>query len=207
MNLKLTKDFDIKKKINFLDFDEIEYGIVKGNGTILFVKAGQDGSIYGYKNKYLNMAKNINKKYGISVICSSNPYIGLNPLNHDLKVVDEYARNEKFNDYKIYYMGTSNCAFIGCYFGMKYQQIKRILFINMPLDITTIKKLKNKIPKFFGEKLTFVYGTLDESYLMIDEIKEFQNDKIQFEFYSDQDHYFLKNNFLLDELPEKYLLN
>lgn len=42
---------------------------------------------------------------------------------------------------------------------------------------------------------------------MIDEIKEFQNDKIQFEFYSDQDHYFLKNNFLLDELPEKYLLN
>lgn len=196
MNLKLTKDFD-----------EIEYGIVKGNSTILFVKAGQDGSIYGYKNKYLNMAKNINKKYGISVICSSNPYIGLNPLNHDLKVVDEYARNEKFNDYKIYYMGNSNGVFIGCYFGVKYQQIKRMLLINMPLDITTINKIKNKIPKFFGEKLTFVYGTLDESYLMIDEIKEFQNDKIQLEFYSDQDHYFSKNNFLLDELPEKYLLN
>ena len=29
MNLKLTKDFD-----------EIEYGIVKGTSTILFVKAG-----------------------------------------------------------------------------------------------------------------------------------------------------------------------
>ena len=205
MNLKLTKDFEMK--IYFLDFDEIEYGIVKGNSTILFVQAGQDESIYGYKNKYLNMAKNINKKYGISVICSSNPYIGLNPLNHDLKVVDEYARNEKFNDYKIYYMGTSNGAFIGCYFGVKYQQIKRMLLINMPLDITTINKIKNKIPKFFGEKLTFVYGTLDESYLMIDKIKSFQNDKIHFEFYSGQEHYFSKNNFLLDELPEKYLLN
>lgn len=30
---------------------EIEYGIINGNNTIVFVKTGLEGSCYGYENK------------------------------------------------------------------------------------------------------------------------------------------------------------
>ena len=65
--------FDKEIKKEFKDIAIIEYGIVEGNNTIVFIKAGQNGSLYGYQNKYIRMAKNVNKKYGCSVICSSNP--------------------------------------------------------------------------------------------------------------------------------------
>ena len=38
----------------------IDYGIIEGNNNILFIKVGQNGSIYGYDNKYLKIANNIN---------------------------------------------------------------------------------------------------------------------------------------------------
>ena len=35
----------------FKDIATIEYGAIKGNNTIVFIKVGQDGSIYGYEDK------------------------------------------------------------------------------------------------------------------------------------------------------------
>ena len=52
----------------------IQYGIIKGNNKILFIKPGQDGSMVGYMDKYYNLAKYINNKYQYTVICSNNPY-------------------------------------------------------------------------------------------------------------------------------------
>lgn len=211
--MKLNKDFDKKKQIDFFGIEVIEYGIISGNNTIIFAKSGQDGSIYGYKNKYLNLAINLNKKYGVSVICSSNPFIklsnssmGLNPLDHDIKIIDEYAKESEFVDYQIYYMGVSNGALIGCVYGINYPRIKKLLLINPPL-VNTIGKVMIGIQKFNGEKMTFVFGTLDESYPFVNIIKCFQSNKIKFEIFKGQDHYFSKNNFCLEELPEKFLLN
>ena len=68
---------------------EIEYGVVIGNNNVLFIKAGQNGSKYGYNNKYLQIASRINKKYGYSVVCSSNPFDGTNPLDVDLAAIKE----------------------------------------------------------------------------------------------------------------------
>lgn len=61
MNLEFDKE--IKSKFNN---NVIEYGIVNGDNTIVFIKAGQNGSLYGYNNKYIKMAKRLNSKYGIS---------------------------------------------------------------------------------------------------------------------------------------------
>ena len=82
--------FDEIIKKEFKDIAVIEYGIIKGNSTIVFIKAGQNGSIYGYENKYLTIAGKLNKKYGYTVISSSNPFDGNNPLDHDMDVVKEY---------------------------------------------------------------------------------------------------------------------
>ena len=59
--------FDKEIHSNFND-EIIDYGIVEGNNIIVFIKAGQDGSLYGYQNKYIKMARRLNKKYGCSVI-------------------------------------------------------------------------------------------------------------------------------------------
>ncbi len=40
---------------------EIEYGIINGNNTIVFVKAGLEGSCYGYENKYVRIGRALNK--------------------------------------------------------------------------------------------------------------------------------------------------
>ena len=47
--------FDKEIHSNFND-EIIDYGIVEGNNIIVFIKAGQDGSLYGYQNKYIKMA-------------------------------------------------------------------------------------------------------------------------------------------------------
>ena len=80
MSDKVKFDVEINKK--FSDNIIINYGIVNGNNTIVFIKAGQDGSLYGYQDKYIKMAKRLNQKYGCSVICSSNPFDGRNPLDN-----------------------------------------------------------------------------------------------------------------------------
>ena len=54
--------FDKIVKSNLEDITTIEYGIIEGNNTIVFIKSGQNGSIYGYNNKYIKMAKRLNKK-------------------------------------------------------------------------------------------------------------------------------------------------
>ncbi len=36
---------------------EIEYGIIDGNNTIVFIKAGLEGSCYGYENKYVRIGR------------------------------------------------------------------------------------------------------------------------------------------------------
>ena len=66
----------IQKKL-YKDVAYIEYGIVNGNNTIVFIKVGQDGSIFGYQNKYLDIAFELNRKHGYTVIVSSNPFRSL----------------------------------------------------------------------------------------------------------------------------------
>ena len=78
--------FDKEIHSNFND-EIIDYGIVEGNNIIVFIKAGQDGSLYGYQNKYIKMARRLNKKYGCSVICSSNPFDGNNPLDNAMEII------------------------------------------------------------------------------------------------------------------------
>ena len=74
----------------------IEYGIINGNNTIVLIKSGANGSLYGYNNKYLTIASRINKEYGYTVICSSNPFDGNNPLDNAMEVIDNYVKDYYF---------------------------------------------------------------------------------------------------------------
>ena len=194
--------FDIKISKQFNDTTIIDYGIVSGNNTIVFIKAGQNGSLYGYKNKYIKMAQKLNKKYGCTVICSSNPFDGRNPLDNAMEIIEDYTK--KFDVYQIYYLGFSNGALIGAWFGSKYPKIKRMALVNMPLTYE-YHKTQDGVCMFNGEKVTLIYGSKDPSIEYTDLIVPIINDKIKLEIIKDQDHHFSKSKKVFQSLPEKYL--
>ena len=194
--------FDKIVKSNLEDITVIEYGIIEGNNTIVFIKSGQNGSIYGYNNKYIKMAKRLNKKYKCTVICSSNPFDGNNPLDNAFTVIEKYI--SKFEDYKVYYLGFSNGALIGAYFGINYPKIKRMLLVNMPL-IYDINLIKNNLNNFNNEKVTIVYGSLDYSINLLENIKNIKSNRLDIKVILNEDHYFSKDEEDFYSLPEKYL--
>lgn len=194
--------FDIEINRQFDKNIIIEYGIIKGNATIVFIKAGQDGSLYGYHNKYLKMAKRLNKKYGCSVVCSSNPFDGRNPLDNAMEVIEEYAKI--FGDYSIYYLGYSNGGLIGVWFGTNYEKIKRIAVVNPPL-MFNYHKTKQGALNFKGERITFVYGTLDQSIQYVPLLDSIKNNKIKVITVAGADHHFSNNAEDFYKIPEENL--
>ena len=193
--------FDIEIKSNFKDNIIIDYGIIEGNNLIIFIKSGQNGSLYGYQNKYIRMAKRLNKKYGCSVVCSSNPFDGENPLDDAMKVIEDYAK--RFDDYKIYYLGYSNGALIGAWFGTKYPKIKRMVLVNPPLMFNYYKTKEGTL-SFKGESINYVFGEYDQSIGYVGLLKSLENDKIKVFIEKGQDHHFSKSDEEFQRIPEKY---
>ena len=194
--------FDKEIHSKFEDIAIIDYGIVEGNNIIVFIKTGQNGSLYGYQNKYIKMAKRLNQKYGCSVICSSNPFDGNNPLDNAMVIIEYYAK--RFDDYKIYYLGYSNGALIGAWFGVKYPKIKRMALVNGPL-MYNLHKTKEGALSFKGESINFIYGEHDQSIGYIELLKSIENDKIKVFIEEGQDHHFSKSEEDFQQIPEKYL--
>ena len=194
--------FDKEIHSKFEDIAIIDYGIVESNNIIVFIKAGQNGSLYGYQNKYIKMAKRLNKKYGCSVICSSNPFDGNNPLDNAMEVIEDYAK--RFDDFKIYYLGYSNGALIGAWFGIKYPKIKRMALVNGPL-MYNLYKTKEGALSFKGESINFIYGEYDQSIGYVELLKSIENDKIKVFIEEGQDHHFSKSEEDFQKIPEKYL--
>ena len=194
--------FDKEIHSKFEDIAIIDYGIVEGNNIIVFIKAGQNGSPYGYQNKYIKMAKRLNQKYGCSVICSSNPFDGNNPLDNAMVIIEDYAK--RFDDYKIYYLGYSNGALIGAWFGVKYPKIKRMALVNGPL-MYNLYKTKEGALSFKGESINFIYGEYDQSIGYVELLKSIENDKIKVFIEEGQDHHFSKSEEDFQKIPEKYL--
>lgn len=197
-------NFDFELHRNYKDVAIIDYGIIKGNNNILLIKAGQDGSMRGYEDKYLKIAKRINEEYGSTVICSSNPFDGSNPLDDAMEVVEEYVKDNNFEDYEIYYMGYSNGGLVGACFGANYPKIKRMLLINTPL-MHHFEQTKEGINNFKGEKIIAIYGSLDKSIPYIKLLDEIKNEKFKYYIIQGQDHLFSKDTYDFKNLPFEYL--
>lgn len=185
----------------------LQYGIFKGNDTIILIKPGQDGSLIGYKNKYYNLATYLNSKYGYTIVCCNNPYDRkYNSLEDAVNVIEEYVKEMNFEEYKIYFLGTSNGGVLGAKHCYLYPNIKRFLMLNPPLFIF-FNNMKEGLKKFDGEKIVFLYGDLDPSYMFTWLLDLVGNDKISYNILEDEDHNLSNNHYTLEELVEKYLIN
>lgn len=178
------------------------YGIIRGNETIVFIKPGLGGSIYGYENKYFRISEKLNDTFNCTVIVSPNEKKV--DFDTEMEFIKEYVTHNNLADYQIYYFGHSNGALIGMCNAYKYSQIKRLLLINAPLCINPQKTIDG-IKMFAGEKMVLVFGDKDPSFHFVKLFSEFSNEKVRFEIIPEADHNFKNKLELFMSLPEKYL--
>lgn len=178
------------------------YGIIRGNETIVFIKPGLGGSIYGYENKYFRISEKLNDTFNCTVIVSPNEKKV--DFDTEMEFIKEYVTHNNLADYQIYYFGHSNGALIGMCNAYKYSQIKRLLLINAPLCINPQKTIDG-IKMFAGEKMVLVFGDKDSSFHFVKLFSELSNEKVRFEIIPEADHNFKNKLELFMSLPEKYL--
>ena len=183
--------------------NEIEYGIFNLESEItLLIKVGQNGSIYGYQDKYLNMANRVLSQFSINVVVSSNPYDRTDSLEQAVMIIHREIPKTK----DILYMGVSNGAILGARFGYLHREISKMLLINGPLMIN-LPQTKKGAEKFQGKSITFVYGKLDPSYRYSEILSLIKSSsKIQLIYVDQADHNFKGMEEIFADLPILYLL-
>ncbi len=153
-------NFDSIKTLLLPDGGTVKYGIINGNETIVFIKAGAGGSYLGHENKYLCIAHMLHKKNGCTVICASNPTKD-SFEKADAEVIRETISAAE-GKAKLYYIGASNGAVQGLTAAAKLFDFKRLLLINMPLMIN-FHKTKAALAAVKADVI-FVYGEKDPSH-------------------------------------------
>lgn len=166
------------QKEEFEEKNKYEYEMIPGNNHILFIKTGFMGNIYGYKNRYIDIAISLHQKYGYSVYISRTISTKIEEWNADKAYIENYIQQRQFSDYNITFLGFSKGGVVGLLFATLEEKIGNIILINAPLMVNTdkiiyeVKALNNKF-------LTFIYSSFDVSHDYYKYLKELENDKIK----------------------------
>lgn len=203
---RMQNSLDFDKKMDCdLDGCRLEYGMFFGDADkgLLLVKAGQDGSARGYCDKYLKLAYKIREKYGMSVVCCSNPGQVKVQMPHAMQVLQEEGLLNAST--RVYFAGFSKGASIGCIQGAAYPQIVRYLLVNPPMMINTAK-ICLAAKSFTGEKMSFVFGSEDPSVGFVDLLRIHEHENMSVRVILGQDHNLSRDNFDLTELVGSELL-
>lgn len=155
--------------------DETNIGHIPGSYKVLFIKTGQGGSIYGYENKYLNLALQINERFGFSVFVSATFIDTIEAYERDMKMIEHHLETA---DFEIFYLGISKGGLIGLWHGADDLRIKKMLCVNAPLMINFYGKTLPALKKFGKDNLMMIYGSLDPSYKYIPFIDKWTNVEI-----------------------------
>lgn len=174
-----------------MKFDKViseQYGVMKGNGNLVFIKTGRGGTIYGCQNKYLHIASELRDDFGCTVIVSANPE------NSECDLVTELNEilSSEGDFTEIYFIGVSNGALVGAQQGYRCKKIKAMLLLNGPLMINWHKTRKG-LEEFGGEKVRLVYGSLDPSYRYIELLNLIESDVCDYVKLEGIDHNFTDN--------------
>ena len=166
-------DFDKIIECNLEDAS-IKMGFLKGNEKILFIKTGQGGSMYGYENKYRNIAHLANEKFGCTVFVSETSNDKREVYEKEMEIVERAFPD---GSCEIYYLGVSKGGLIGIWYGADNAKVKRILSVNAPLMINFHNRTLPSLKKLTKNKVAMLYGTLDPSYRYIPFLQGYANVK------------------------------
>ena len=172
---------------------EKQFGIIKGEKYLVFIKTGRGGSIEGFENKYLNICSFLFEKYGYTFVVSANPKDSACDLEEEIKCISKYI-----GDYKeIFFVGISNGASIGAAQCRKIEKIKNAILINAPLMIN-FHKIKEGAKKFRGNNMYFLYGEDDPSFCYIEILKSIKNTACKYKIIKGEGHDFSKESLIYE---------
>lgn len=185
----IAKDFERTYKE-----DKMQIGYILGDHNAVLIKTGQGGSIYGYKNKYLDIALNLNKKYDCSVFVSATIIDDEPHFNKEMQLIEESLGDKA----EIYHIGISKGGLIGCWYASQHNRVKRILAINAPLMINFHNKTLPALKSAEHGKISMIYGSLDPSYKYIPFISNY----VDVQIIDGADHAFSRHTDILKKAIE-----
>lgn len=182
--------------------DKIEYGIIHGNGKLFYIKVGNGGDIYGFKNRYLTIAEQIHGETGCSVLVASNP-VEMS-LKEGMTLDMDFARECFPDTVEIRAMGHSNGGQMLATCACLYPMIKRVLAVNAPL-IINLHKTKAGIKNFAGEKMHMVYGSKDPCFMYTPVLNACVCEKFSYSIVENANHDFKDMAEEFVALPKQFL--
>lgn len=145
-----------------IDFDLVlnnQIAIVKGSTTMLYIKGGSGSTYYGYNNKYLDIARTINEKYGLTVAVSLNKLFSKLDLKDELQSVFKAMNTH----YQVLFAGVSSGAVAAIEQAPEIYDLQRFLLINPPFTIS-LPKIKRSLEAKKDATFNFVFGSNDPTY-------------------------------------------
>ena len=140
--------------------EKINYGILFGNEKIVFIKAGADGNIRGYQDKYLRMAHRVHARIGATVICASNSDLsGKTQLKADKTLIEKVIADLGLDHYELYFIGNSDGGDHSLKLSQQFPETVKFLGINS--SWTSIDDFLERIQSLPDVKKIFAYGAKD----------------------------------------------
>lgn len=158
------------------------YGIVLGNETVVFIKTGRGGRIFGENDEqpdlYAELANEINFQFGYSVVVADNPMgeARTNPLDDDIRFIIEYLKQSA--DFSILYIGYSSGANYGAWYAHNYSEISNMLLLNPILNFNLHRTLE--CCERFSGIIEFAMGENDPSVQWAELISEIRDIRMKY---------------------------
>ena len=169
--------------------------------NVLLVLTGLGGSLSGYGEKYVKIARRAVEEYGFTTSVAA--------VTEEMWADKERAFDEIFSRAcsaasKAYVMGASAGASLALWYAHKYKNVAKVLCINPVLNVNLTLTVKG-MNEFKGEKMYIVSGDWDPSFVWAKMIKSTNN--VEVRILENVDHFFTgKLNEFID-LPFELLFN
>jgi len=171
-----------------MQYDGIDYGLIKGGSRIVFIKVGLGGHCSGYEDKYLRMALRLKERSGVGVIVASNPHDGKSHIRIDRQIIEQYIAKYEIDSPELFFFGHSNGGVKGLELTDAGVEFKKMVLVNMPLMIN-FHKTKKYISAIPQTEIIAIYGEQDPSFPYLPFIDEkFEN--LRAVRFSNADHNF-----------------
>ena len=93
----MEKDF-----AQIITVEDITIGYIPGSSKVLFIKTGQGGSIYGYENKYLDLAGLGGRGLSVHKLRHTAATLMYQSGKVDIRVLKDILGHEQLNTTQIY---------------------------------------------------------------------------------------------------------
>lgn len=163
--------------------------------VVLLTVPGVDGSVDGFENKYMKIAKSFQAKHGTAIVRIANPFITSYHWESNIRrALDYIMKNAEevtgHKDIEIRIMAHSAGAATVAQIAWEYPEITRILLINSATKLG-IDKIKYGLSEFSGSRITVVFGSEDSSVNDVNELSiACKADRLRTVILNGVDHHF-----------------